>query len=198
MSLIASERETYEAVWGLENYANYAPGEKYADVFVEMAGIKDPYKFSVLDAGCGSGKGALALKARGFHEVRMCDLTDAGLVQDAKPILFDAACLWHPLKPQLRYMSGGTVSYVYCCDVLEHIPPPFAMLVIARLLEVCARGAFFSIALHPDDYGAFVGKPLHQTIEGFKWWKDNLAALGTVKECRDLGKNGLYYVEPSR
>jgi SAM-dependent methyltransferase len=198
MSLETTERETYAAMWGVEEYANYSPGEKFADVFLDMAGVKDAKRCSVLDAGCGSGKGALALLDRGFGNVRLCDITDAGLVPEARALRFDEVCLWRPLRQQLGYMQGGAVDYVYCTDVLEHVPTPFTMLVISQLLTVAARGVFFSIALHPDDFGVFIGKPLHQTVEGFCWWKNNLNALGTVTACRDLGKDGLYYVEPRR
>ncbi len=197
MSFQTSERETYEAMWGFEQYASYAPGERYADAFLEMAGRKNPTRATVLDAGCGSGKGAIALQARGC-DVRLCDLTDAGLVAEARDLPFREACLWQPLRPQLGALlaMGGSVDYVVCCDVLEHIPTPYTMLVIARLLEVARYGVFLSIALHPDELGAYVGKSLHQTVEGYTWWRDRLAELGTVRESRDLGGDGLYLVVP--
>ena len=72
------------------------------------------------------------------------------------------------------------------------------MLVVQRLLEVCRRGAFFSIALTTDVFGAYVGRPLHHTVESFVWWRDSLAELATMKEARDLGIHGLYLVEPRR
>jgi hypothetical protein len=197
-TLAIAERDLYETVWGFEQYATNAPGAWYAEMFLEMAGIEHPHQHVVLDAGCGSGKGGMALLAKGFRDVRLCDLTSAGLVDDAKALPFHEACLWEPLAPQLGYLHGGAADYVYCCDVLEHIPTPFVMLVVARLLEVCVRGAFFSVALRADEYGAFVGRPLHQTVEGFVWWRDNLSALGVMRECRDLGANGVYMLERRR
>ncbi len=70
------------------------------------------------------------------------------------------------------------------------------MLVISRLLHVARRGVFLSIALVPDEFGVWVGQPLHQTVQGFTWWRDRLNTLGTIKECRDLLTAGVYYVEP--
>jgi hypothetical protein len=33
-------------------------------------------------------------------------------------------------------------------------------------------------------------------VLSFVQWRDQLAALGTVKECRDMLMNGVYLVEP--
>jgi hypothetical protein len=79
---------------------------------------------------------------------------------------------------------------------MEHIPPAFTMLVVARLLEVARSGAFFSISLVPDAFGAWVGKPLHQSVQSFTQWRDQLATLGEVLECRDLLTTGVYFVRP--
>lgn len=199
MSVLTHERETYEAIWGFDQYAANAPGESFADAFLEMSGVEQPHQWTVLDAGCGSGKGALALAARRFGRISLCDLTDAGLIDEARArFRFDHVCLWYPLQTQVGYLRGGLVDYIYCCDVLEHIPTAFVMLAVARLLDVAAKGAFFSIALRPDEFGAFLGKPLHQTVQSFVWWRDQLSELATMRECRDLGGVGLYFVEPRR
>lgn len=194
MSLItAAERATYADVWGLPGYADHSPGEGLVSMFCDMAGIRSdqPFKGCLLDAGCGSGKGALALAAAGFS-VTACDLVD-GRIEAAKALTipFRVACLWSDLRATLH-----TFEYVYCCDVLEHVPPEFTMLVIARLLECARRGVFLHIAHEPDGYGAFVGRPLHQTVQPFVWWRDRIKELGTLVECRDLIGSGAYYVRP--
>lgn len=192
--LEARERQVYEEIWAVEAYGQHSPGEAYVDAFLAMSGAIGSQ--SVLDAGCGSGKGALALRSKGFVDVRLCDLTADGLVDDARSLPFTEACLWHHLSSQLGYLAGGKVDYVYCCDVLEHIPTAFTMLVVSRLLEVARRGVFLSIALVPDVFGAWVGTPLHQTVESFVWWRDHVKELGHLVECRDYQQTGLYLVEP--
>lgn len=197
MSIEVEERNTYEAMWGFEQYAVNSPGERFVDAFLEMAGRSHGQGLTVLDAGCGSGKGALALRNKGFA-VQMCDLTAEGLIAEARELPFRQACLWRPLPQQLGYLRGGQFDFVVCCDVLEHVPPQLTMLVIARLLEVTRTGLFLSIYLQPDEFGAFIGKPLHQTVQSFVWWRDALNELATVVECRDLASTGLYFVEPRR
>lgn len=188
MSLVARERDTYDAIWALDAYAQHSPGEAYVPIFLDMT--QTQMRTTVLDAGCGSGKGALALHAMGF-DVTLCDLTPAGLVPEAQALPFIETALWDNVKRRV-----GFKDWVYCCDVMEHIPPPFTMLVASRLLEVARRGVFFSVSLVPDQFGAWVGKPLHQTVQTFPQWREQLHTVGRVTACRDLLHCGIYLVEP--
>ena len=188
-SLVTREREKYESVWSIDSYHVNSPGAQVLPVFLDMSGATPGA--TILDAGCGSAKGAVAL-TKAQMRVTMCDLTPDGVVAEATGLPFVSACLWDDLTPL------GTFDYVYCCDVLEHIPTPFTMLVIARLLAVAKRGVFLSISTVPDNYGPLVGATLHQTVQPFVWWRDQLAAMGHLKEARDMLISGCYYVEPRR
>lgn len=188
MDLITQERDKYADVWTLEAYGTHSPGERNLPVFLSMVG---PTGSTVLDAGCGSGKGALALSDRGF-DVECCDFTVDGLVEAAKRFPFHQVCLWN----DVRLALGTKFDYVYCCDVLEHIPVALTMLVVSRLLDVCTRGAFFTISFQPDVMGYWVGRPLHETVMPFIWWRDQLAAVGELVEARDMLTNGAFFVRP--
>lgn len=188
----AREREQYSNLWqSVSRYGDHAPGEGYVDLFMAMSGAQSG---TVLDAGCGSGKGAIALDARGF-DVAMTDLTGDGLTEEAAGLsAFAPSCLWRPIADQLG-SPYRTFDWVYCCDVLEHVPTEYTLLTIARLLEVARQGVFLSIALVPDHFGLWVGKPLHQTVQPFTWWRDRIRGIGRLIECRDLLMTGLYLVE---
>ncbi len=194
-NLLADSRAVYESAWGLDVYGLHSPGALSVPLFQDMAhpSVCD----SILDAGCGSGKGAVALKEAGFENLLLCDLTPAGLVDEARGFRFRSVSLWDDLVPQLGYLDGRTVDWVYCCDVLEHIPTPFTMLVVSRLLAVARKGVFLTISLMPDQFGAWVGQPLHLTVQTFPQWREQLSALGTVQEARDLLHSGVYLVKPS-
>lgn len=199
-ALIDRERGTYEDVFeALPAYSEYSPGEEFLPQFLDMAGLRSEFwRHSILDAGCGTGKGAIALQKMGFN-VKACDLTYKGLVAGFTDcgIVFSEACLWDPILPQVGYAdAGGKFDYVYCCDVIEHIPPEFTMLTVSRLLEVARRGVFLSIAVQHDVYGIWLGKQLHQTVRPYVWWRDNLPAVGKLREARDLLTCGLYLLEP--
>lgn len=203
MSILETELATYEDVWSsVSAYGDHAPGEHYLPLFLEMVGPVSQYQApTVLDAGTGSGKGALALKAAGF-DVRGCDLTPNGLSSDAvsSGIRFIHGCpLWNDLSIMVRgfgHPSRSKADYVYCTDVLEHIPPQFTMLVVDQMLRVCRRGLFLTISLVPDQFGVWVGKALHQSVFPFTWWKDALGELGDVVEARDLISNAVFLVRP--
>jgi 2-polyprenyl-3-methyl-5-hydroxy-6-metoxy-1,4-benzoquinol methylase len=189
-SLLQAERATYAQMWALDAYATHAPGERYLPIFLDMA--HPGAGAAVLDAGTGSGKGGLALQQAGF-DVRLCDLTPAGLVDEARALPFFEQVLWEPLALR-RYLFGRKVDWVYCTDVLEHIPTAFTMLVVSRLLEVARHGVFLSVSLQPDVFGAWVGTALHQTVQPFLWWKTQLEAVGRVVEARDLLGNAVFLV----
>ena len=182
--ILERERALYEQAWALDAYAAFAPGEAYLPAFLDHARSGA----TVLDAGTGSGKGALALRAAGFA-VTLCDLTPAGLVDGAHDLPFVQASLWDDLARVV-----GPHDWVYCTDVLEHVPPAFSALVLRRLIDTARRGVFLSISLVPDQFGALLGQPLHLTVQPFTWWRDLLRELGDVVECRDLGNVGLYVV----
>lgn len=201
----AAEAALYSDVWsGLDHYADTAPGQGWAGRFAALTGAEAGA--TVLDAGAGSGKGALALSAQGF-KVAMCDLTPEGLIETAQDLPFQQACLWHDLRP-VAFLSnlalGLTLSsddemavdWVFCCDVMEHLPKEFTLLSIANMLAIARHGVFLSITFVPDNFGVMVGKPLHQTVESFVWWKERLAEIGHVVEARDCLASGVFVVEP--
>lgn len=200
----ALETDRYTQLWSsTERYGEVSPGERYCPVFLDAIGpqakgrFTSAYRGHVLDAGVGGGKGALALAAAGFR-VTGCDLTDAGLSDEARATLsaFHPACLWHDLRPLTPLWQS--FDWVYCCDVLEHLPPEFTMLAIHRLLQVTGLGLFLSVGLDEDTWGMWVGTPLHQTIRPYVWWRNNLQELGDVVDARDLFVGATFLVRPRR
>lgn len=189
-SLYHQEREKYEQAWAISAYTERSPAEQYLPVFIERAHAPA----TVLDAGAGSGKGAVALRTAGFR-VTMCDCTPEGLVDEAKDIPFHEAWLWNDLRSVVSLNSGRTTfDYVFCCDVLEHVPTPLAMLAVARMLEVAKHGLFLTVRTVSDDFGHLVGHPLHLTVQPFVWWRDYLATVGRVIEARDLLIDATFWV----
>ena len=186
---LAHDRAKYEDLSAVSEYQNYSPGETFAPIFIDLVG---DVRGTVLDAGCCTGKGGLALHAHGFSVV-LCDYTDANLIGAAKALPFSLIRTIWDTKALSRL---GEFDYVFCCDVLEHLPREFTMLAVQALLSVTRRGAFFTIGLTPDSYGVWVGRPLHETVESFVWWRDRLREFGTLQDARDLGSSGLYYLAP--
>ena len=86
-------------------------------------------------------------------------------------------------------------DYGFCCDVMEHIPTEYTMLVIDRIMSSC-RTAWFQIALVPDQFGVTIGQTLHLSVQPFTWWLDHLrGGIGRVTDARDLCGQALFVVE---
>lgn len=192
------ERILYEDVYDtIPTYRDFSPGELYASMFAQMVRERGWNHGYILDAGCGTGKGAVALAKQGMPVHLMCDLTYFGVIEEAFQIPFKEAVLWLPLLPQLGWPGlGSRFDLVYCCDVMEHLPKEFTMLAVARMLEVARHAVFFSISLAHDRMGAWLGKSLHKTVEPFTWWRDALSEVGVLEESRDLLNTGIYLVRP--
>jgi SAM-dependent methyltransferase len=183
--IVEQERTLYEDAWGLgEKYSAYSPGEECVEVFCEVAAPPA----SVLDAGCGAGKGALALQARGF-EVWGCDLTPSAL-PDPPPFPFFQTSLWADLSDYRE----GAFDWVYCVDVLEHLPTQFTMLAIYQMLLVAKEGVFIRVSNLPDAYGVWVGRDFHQCVQPYTWWRDSLREIAYVEEARDLIGTSLFVI----
>lgn len=207
-AVVEHQKRLYQEVWSTSaSYGEMSPGFNNVGLFLSMAEGRYAAGQTVLDAGTGSGKGAVALAKAGFS-VSMCDLTCEGLTPEAEAVgpAFSGVCLWHDLAAVVyldrvarqaeSHEPTERFDWVYCCDVLEHIPTEYTMLTISRLLEVARLGVFLSIALVPDDFGVWVGESLHQTIRPFEWWRDRLKDLGELVECRDCLLYGAYLVRP--
>ena len=198
MSIQAVERDAYAELWSsVSAYKRNSPGEQYAQTFhalVNDAGA------TVLDAGCGEGRGMLALDKLGY-KVAGIDLTDAGLSAEAKAFPFLQETLWNDLRPAAYVLHanqpdvwGLAPDYVYCCDVLEHLPTPFTMLAVDQLLRIAKKGVFLSIFFIQDGYGRWIGRNLHLTVQPFVWWRDALKEIADVTEARDCHEFGIFYV----
>jgi SAM-dependent methyltransferase len=195
MTMSEAERVLYEDMWEIDSYARHSPGEHFAPVFDSLVKERCAGRGTVLDAGCGSGKGSVALAALGY-DVMLCDLTPAGLIAEARSLPFLEASLWSDLRKVSVWKPF--YDWVYCTDVLEHLPTQMVGLTVSRLLEVARRGVFISVSLLPDQMGVWAGRPLHLTVQGYLWWRDLLRELGTVVDARDLIVEGVFLVEPRR
>jgi hypothetical protein len=185
MDIVANERAKYAQLWTeVPEYRAYSPGLENVARFTGI--VKPPMKASVIDLGCGSGEAGLAFREIGL-DVSWLDITDAGLNEQVPRHRFMAVPLWSRWQPPYGY------DYGFCCDVMEHIPPEYTMLVLDRILAAC-RTTWFQIAFVPDEFGVAIDQPLHLTVQPFKWWLDRLASLGLVLDARDLCGAGLFII----
>lgn len=187
MNIIDIERTKYAEIWSdVPAYRDYSPGMENVSRFMDV--IRPAPGQTLIDIGCGTGEAGMEFERLGMV-VRWVDITEAGLHRDISRWKFVCAALWENWNTSWKY----GYDYGFCCDVMEHIPTEYTMLVIDRVLSAC-RTSWFQIALVPDQFGAEIGQSLHLTVRPFAWWRDRLASIGTVVDARDLCGTAMFVV----
>lgn len=180
---VLTERDKYRVMWGIDSYRTVAPGEDVAPLFLEVVkpdGV-------VVDFGCGTGRGALALERAGVKVF----LTDfAGNCRDAEanglPFME-----WDMTEP---CPMGLSAPYGFCTDVMEHIPPEDVEKVLSNIFAVAPR-VFFSIGTTPDIGGALIQQTLHVNVMNHSAWRDVLSRFGRISFEQEGGASSVFYVE---
>lgn len=185
--IVAAEASKYGDIWQFQEYRKYSPGRENAVRFMEM--LDPPRSSSVIDLGCGEGVGGLALAEHGL-EVSYLDIVNKQLDARVNRKRFIQSPLWG----DWYLLNRRGWDYGYCCDVMEHMPSEFVMLVLDRICRACAT-TYFSIAFQEDSLGALVNQPLHLTVMPFAWWRDRLAMAGRLIDARDLCGAGVFILE---
>ena len=173
--IAAYERNKYERMWAYDSYRINSPGEHVVDKFLE--GVRWEREDSALDAGCGTGRAAHKLSLHGL-DVTMLDFCPSAVDPSIGKLGFPFidANLWDE-----AWIHSRLFDWIFCADVMEHIPPDYVETVLTNLAAVCAKGGFFQIAMFEDGCGREIGEPLHLTICGVPWWIEQLSKHFNVK-----------------
>ncbi len=190
-SLKEIEKQKYTRIWDVPTYRIHSPGERYALNFIEQFNLKKGDE--VLDVGCGTGKAAKIFVKKKLN-VHGIDIAENSVDEDIKlkeSFYFSQECIWQ--------MSSKVMptDYVYCTDVMEHIPTTMVHPALWQIASKMKIGGFFSISTVLDSYGPkFINEQLHLTVRGGRWWADQLERYWDVSWGEDPNNpvNFLYYV----
>ena len=161
------EKDLYKMMWERPEYRVVAPGEHIAHEFLRQA--KPPKGASVLDLGCGTGRGSLNLAFFGGLDVTMVDFADNCLDEDIRPMLETQKHALRFVEADLSQPLPVKAAYGFCTDVMEHIRPHHVDKVLDNCLAACQH-VFFQIATEDDIMGKVVGHKLHLSVHPYEWW----------------------------
>ena len=80
-------------------------------------------------------------------------------------------------------------DWIYCVDVLEHLPTEQIDAALDGFTHITRHGGFLQIALFEDGCGNLIGETLHLTVQPYAWWHEKIAArwtLGHAQEGTDV------------
>jgi uncharacterized Rossmann fold enzyme len=161
----ATEQQKYKLMWSDKRYRTTAPGEDIADTFIDI--VKPTG--TVIDFGCGTGRGAKAISEKTDCQLVLIDFADN--CRD-KEVAYLPFIEWDLTKP-----CPASSDYGYCTDVMEHIPTKDVDAVISNITNA-AQKVFFQISTVDDYFGNEVGYPLHLTVKPYSWWVEKFNSLG--------------------
>lgn len=171
----SAERLKYKRTWAQPWYSENSPGLGMVPHFLQS--VEWERGDVVLDAGCGTAREALAIKEAGLNVVCL-DFVDARLGL-AKELKFIDCCLWEA-KGLPKF------DWVFCCDVLEHIPTEHVDAVLDNLARATINGGLLQIALFPH---VMTGETLHLTVMTPGWWERKIkqrwhVQMSTISQLR--------------
>jgi len=172
-----AEKDIYKTMWSKPEYRTVAPGEHCAMDFLAQAQPKKGE--TVLDLGCGTGRGSLALAFFGGLNVTMLDFADDCVDEDIRPRLETQSHALRFVEHDLTQPLTQSATYGFCTDVLEHIPTEDVDKVIDNCLAAC-KHVFFQISTVDDVMGGMIGHPLHLTVKPYEWWLKKFTDRGCM------------------
>lgn len=173
--MLLSEKQKYEKMWTCPEYRQISPGLNAAHDFLHHFQDRFGQADTLMDLGCGTGKAGVFFFLHGFS-VQLVDIASNCLDEAYRPLLslagstlsFREACLWD-LPADL-----GRVDWLYCCDVLEHLPETTIDQAFTQMAERMGKGGFLQIFLKDEPFGTLIQESLHLTIRSKEWWIEKI------------------------
>jgi len=162
-------------MWRRPEYRQNSPGFHAVGEFFKYFQDQIDEGDSIIDFGCGTGQAGAFFFVEGLS-VHMVDIASNCLDEKVSHLLslcpekiaFIEACLWDLSE------SLSPADWIYCCDVLEHLPEKHVDAALFHMASRTKKGGFLQIFLKEEPFGDLIGKKLHLTVQSKEWWVDKI------------------------
>ncbi|MBM3199182.1 MAG: class I SAM-dependent methyltransferase [Chlamydiae bacterium] len=181
------EKNKYERMWQQELYRKVSPGYLSAEGFLSFIRTRMNPLDTIIDFGCGSGLAALPFLEAGCKTVLidiaencLADKIDALTYLIPDLLSFQLGCLWN-LPPSL---AQG--DWIYCMDVLEHIPPEKIDDSLKEMALRTKKGGALQVFLVEERMGELIGEQLHLTLHPLSWWTQKMETYWEIEQIEPI------------
>lgn len=174
--LSTQEKKKYEKMWDVPSYRHTSPGYICLEILFDHFGKEIESGQSITDFGCGMGLTTMTFLEKGL-KVQLVDIAtnclqdkiEALLLLASDKVSFTQASLWDLPK------SLPPTDWIYCVDVLEHIPTEKVDDCLIHMKNRCLKGGVLQVFLIDEPYGDLIEEKLHLTIKPLEWWKEKIS-----------------------
>jgi ubiquinone/menaquinone biosynthesis C-methylase UbiE len=194
-TLYLQEKQKYEKMWSCDLYRQRSPGFLLTTFFLHYFQGRITPRDTLIDFGCGTGAASLFFFEKGLS-VTLVDIADNCLSDDVKKTIkknrsdftFIQATLW-----DLPYSLQPT-DWIYCIDVLEHLPTKQVLPSLAAMAKKTKKGGALQLFLEDESMGDLVGETLHLTLRPLDWWLKQISAFWPIEHVQEIIPNVRYCV----
>ena len=199
--IFLQEKTKYEKMWGNEPYRANSPGYNSVADFLACIKSRKSSSDSLIDFGCGTGVVSIPFLEEGF-KVSLVDIADNCLNDNihALTFLFPELITFF-LAPLWELPSSLEKSdWIYCMDVLEHLPPERVDKALSEMAKKTKKGGALQVFLQDEGMGKIVGETLHLTIRPLDWWLEKISNYWVVEEVQPIipGVRYCIYIGPPK
>jgi ubiquinone/menaquinone biosynthesis C-methylase UbiE len=176
------EQKKYDLLWAqCPAYRECSPGELFAPLFLNYFKVKAGE--TLLDFGCGTGRAASAFLEKQL-KVTLIDFSAHALDEQMRHLIA-------LIPDQLQFVQADLATlpetlpaadWIYCCDVLEHIPEAQVDAVLKGMARCMKKGGYFSICLQEDQFGKAFDLVLHVTVRDKAWWLKKISSYFSIAQ----------------
>lgn len=147
---------------------------KHARALVEFS--KRIGAVSAIDYGCGKG---LQYGRAVIAPLQPVDAPPADSVQllTLEQALGYGVYKYDPAVPMFSAPPLSRADFVWCTDVLEHIPEEDIPFIVSELSRLAIKGVFVTVGTYPAKKHLPNGENAHVCVKPTEWWVEKFADL---------------------